>query len=67
MAGDILPDTSRSLTDDERERLACDWSDYRSDYGVSADENVRRHEYAAFAAGWKARNNEPGGQGGDSR
>lgn len=33
---------------------ACAWSDYRRDYGVSADEQVRTQEHKAFLAGFKA-------------
>lgn len=43
----------RQYTDDEIE-MACAWSDYRADYGVSADERTRHREYEAFKAGWIA-------------
>lgn len=41
------------MTEDE-ELMACAWSDYRKEYGVSADDAVRRREYMAFTAGWQA-------------
>ncbi len=41
----------KELTADEID-LACAWSDYRKDYGVSADDLAAAHK--AFAAGWKA-------------
>lgn len=55
---DALPDLRQPLTDDERTRAACDWSDYRKDYGVSADPAVRALEHAAFISGWTARHQE---------
>ncbi len=39
------------LTEEEID-LACAWSDYRKDYGVSADHLSVAHK--AFRAGWKA-------------
>lgn len=33
---------------------ACAWSDYRKEYGVSADQGVRAREFEAFKAGWDA-------------
>lgn len=57
VSGDALPDTSRPLTDDERERLACDWSDYRGDYGIASfTTREGRVAYYGFVAGWTARN-----------
>lgn len=41
------------LSEDHIER-ACAWSDYRTDYGVSADAGVRSREFEAFKAGWDA-------------
>lgn len=42
-----------SLNDLERRiLLACAWSDYRKDYGVSAADMATAHK--AFKAGWKA-------------
>lgn len=41
------------LTDDQIE-LACAWTDYRADYGVSADPAALRREHEAFKAGWDA-------------
>ena len=55
---DCLPSTDRPLTEDEKVRVACDWSDYRKDYGVSADEYIRKVEHKAFVAGWTARHRE---------
>lgn len=40
--------------DDEAVEMACAWSDYRKEYGVSSDDKVRSKEYAAFTEGWKA-------------
>lgn len=39
---------------DERVEMACAWSDYRKDYGVSVDDAARAREHAAFTAGWQA-------------
>lgn len=39
------------MTEDEMDR-ACEWSDYRKSYGVSAKEMTAAHE--AFCAGWDA-------------
>jgi hypothetical protein len=36
-----------ALTDDQI-LMACAWSDYRKEYGATAD------QYAAFTAGWQA-------------
>lgn len=33
-------------------QMACAWSDYRKDYGVSAESMIVAHK--AFNAGWKA-------------
>lgn len=41
------------MTDDE-ELMACAWSDYRKEYGVSADPEVLKREHRAFTAGWQA-------------
>jgi hypothetical protein len=34
--------------------MACDWSDYKADVGVSIDQHMRALEYKAFCAGWQA-------------
>lgn len=39
------------MTEDEMDR-ACEWSDYRKSYGVSAKEMTAAHK--AFCAGWDA-------------
>lgn len=39
---------------DDRLDAACDWSDFRKDYGVSPDPKVSDREYLAFQAGWTA-------------
>ncbi len=41
----------RVYTEDE-ERMFCAWSDYRSEYGVSARRMTEAH--AEFTAGWRA-------------
>lgn len=41
------------MTEDE-EQMACAWSDYRRDYGVSSNPEVATLEHKAFKAGWKA-------------
>lgn len=51
---DALPDNGRSLSEDERERMACAWSDFRKHYGVSATSGIRDREHRAFKAGWEA-------------
>src|SRR3546814_12053576 len=33
---------------------ACAWSDFRKEYGVSADDETRKAEHRAFLAGWGA-------------
>ena len=40
------------LTQEDRELMACEWSDYRKNYGVSAASMAAAHK--AFVAGWKA-------------
>jgi hypothetical protein len=47
-----MPDDA--YTEAERVEQACDWSDFRSDYGVSADPLALEREYRAFTAGWRA-------------
>lgn len=47
---------SNDLTEDQIE-MACAWSDYRKQYGVSPDDHVRRMEHLAFKAGWEAAKN----------
>ena len=54
MADDTIPqDDPRPLTEDERVALACDWSDYRKDYGVNGDERIRMLEHRAFKHAWQ--------------
>lgn len=55
--GDCLPAHITTLTDDERRAAACDWSDFRNDYGVSADAHVLKAEHRAFIAGWAVHRN----------
>lgn len=40
--------------DDELLAAACDWTDYRKDYGVSSDPAIFQREHQAFLAGWQA-------------
>ncbi len=40
------------LIDEERLMRACDWSDYRKAYGVSADPAELKREHILFCAGW---------------
>lgn len=40
-------------TTDNTDR-ACAWSDFRKEYGVSANDQTRQAEYRAFCAGWDA-------------
>ena len=40
-------------TEDEIE-LATAWSDFRKEYGVSANDATRAKEYRSFKAGWEA-------------
>lgn len=49
-----LRPTVTESAEDEHLAVACDWSDYRRDYGVSPDPEVMRREHRAFTAGWKA-------------
>ena len=53
MPEDIPDERDRALTFDERMAVACEWSDYRKDYGVSAEGMTTAH--LAFVAGWRAR------------
>lgn len=54
MADDTIPqDDPRTLTEDEKLESACDWSDYRKDYGVSADDKIRASEYQVFCYAWQ--------------
>lgn len=39
---------------EEEIALATAWSDFRKEYGVSADDATRAKEHAAFKAGWAA-------------
>jgi hypothetical protein len=41
-------------SDEEKAEIAAAWSDFRKEYGVSANERVRRLEHRAFVAGWKS-------------
>ena len=41
-----------SVTD--KDAANCAWSDFRKDYGVSANEYIRTTEHRAFHAGWEA-------------
>lgn len=34
--------------------LATAWSDFRKEYGVSANDETRKAEHRAFKAGWAA-------------
>lgn len=34
--------------------VACAWSDFRKEYGVSVDDETRKAEHRAFLAGWAA-------------
>lgn len=53
MADDTIPqDDPRPLTEDEKYERFADWSDYRKDYGVSADEGIRNAEFKAFCHAW---------------
>jgi hypothetical protein len=54
MADDTIPQNDpRKLTDDEIAARACDWSDYRKDYGISSDPAVSTREHKAFKYGWQ--------------
>lgn len=49
------------MTEDEKIEIACEWSDYRKSYGVSA--TAMREAHKAFIAGWEAargKSHEPG-------
>lgn len=46
--------SATAQSDDAAAEMACDWSDYRKEYGVSADDKARSREHQAFTAGWKA-------------
>lgn len=53
MADDTVPqDDPAALDQEERILAACDWSDYRKDYGVSADPDALRREHRAFIHAW---------------
>lgn len=57
MADDAVPqDDPTPLAGDETIIAACDWSDYRKDYGVSAGPKVLSKEHQIFLAGWRAGN-----------
>ncbi|KON72583.1 hypothetical protein M768_13835 [Cellulosimicrobium cellulans F16] len=43
--------------------IACAWSDYQKDHGVSGDETAREREHAAFVAGWQAARGTPDARG----
>ncbi len=40
------------MIEDDKLEAACDWSDYRGEYGVSEEHLSVAHR--AFLAGWKA-------------
>lgn len=55
MADDLVPqDDPQPITEDEKWIAASDWSDYRKDYGVSADPKVLAEQHQIFLAGWRA-------------
>ncbi|WP_280245556.1 hypothetical protein [Nocardia abscessus] len=47
-----MPDTSKDPEMTEDDLIACEWSDYRKEYGVS--EHALTEAHKAFRAGWKA-------------
>lgn len=47
-----VPESTPVELTEEQVDLACAWSDYRKDYGVSADHLPAAHK--AFLAGWMA-------------
>jgi hypothetical protein len=49
-----LPATWLTASHEDTIEIACDWSDYRKDFGVSTDPHIRAAERRAFEAGWKA-------------
>lgn len=53
-AAAIVGVASHSADDDEKLVAACDWSDFRKDYGVSSDPELMQREHRAFLAGWQA-------------
>lgn len=60
---DALPDTRTPLTRDELDLLACDWSDYRKDYGEDPYPKRNKRDHMLFSAGWKThRDHTNGGQ-----
>lgn len=56
MSADQTPGcpTEQEWALDLAEELACAWSDYRKEYGVSGNPVKRRREHKAFKAGWDA-------------
>lgn len=50
---DRRPIKFETPTEDMAE-IACAWSDYRKEYGVSPSKEERVKEHAAFKAGWAA-------------
>lgn len=51
---DALP-ADRALNRDELDAVACEWSDYRKDYGQDPDPDVNRKMHHAFGEGWGSR------------
>lgn len=55
MADDLVPQSDpKALDEDTTVLAASDWSDYRKDYGVSADPETLKREHQLFLAGWRA-------------
>lgn len=55
MADDLVPQSDPKPLDEETTVLAaCDWSDYRKDYGVSADPDELAWAHRLFISGWRA-------------
>ena len=51
---DALPDETPEITENEKEIRACDWADYRKNFGENPDEKANHHDHRMFCAGWDA-------------
>lgn len=49
---DALPDNTAPLSREQLDELACDWSDYRKDYGADPKRNAEDH--GLYKLAWQA-------------
>lgn len=52
--GDAIRELAHVVRTEDEIALATAWSDFRKEYGVSANDATRAKEYRSFKAGWEA-------------